>query len=188
MVVGSMKVLMHICCGPCSIYPLKVLSGEGHDLTGFFYNPNIHPYTEFKRRRDALVDFAHLSTLSLVIDESYDLESFLLGALERGENRCLFCYNQRLERAFVKAKQEGFEAVTTTLLYSKYQRHDDIAAIGELFAQVYGLPFLYRDFREGWKEGQDESRRLNMYRQSYCGCILSERDRYYKKRTGVPTE
>lgn len=182
MVIGSMNVLMHICCGPCSIYPLKVLSGQGHHLTGFFYNPNIHPYGEFKRRRDTLVDFARLSSLSLVVDESYDLETFLLGTLERGENRCLFCYNTRLERAFIKAKQEGFEAVTTTLLYSKYQRHDEIRAIGEGLAQNHGVPFLYRDFREGWKEGQEEARKLNLYRQSYCGCIFSERDRYYKKR------
>lgn len=177
-----MKVLLHICCGPCCIYPLKVLSGEGHDMTGFFYNPNIHPYREFVRRRDTLADFARMSSLSLVIDESYDLEAFLLGALDRGENRCLFCYSMRLERSFVKAQQEGFEAVTTTLLYSKYQRHDDIAVIGEQFARNYGIPFLYRDFRKGWKEGQEEARRLNLYRQSYCGCILSERDRYYKHK------
>jgi epoxyqueuosine reductase len=182
MVVASMNVLMHICCGPCSIYPLRILSGEDHRLTGFFCNPNIHPYREFKRRRDTLADFARLSSLYLVIDESYDLEAFLLGALEKGKDRCLFCYSTRLERTFIKAKQERFEAVTTTLLYSKYQRHDDIAAIGEQFAQFYGLPFLYRDFREGWTEGQEESKRLDMYRQSYCGCIFSERDRYYREQ------
>jgi hypothetical protein len=158
-----------------------MLRGEGYDPTGFFYNPNIHPYKEFKRRRDTLVDFARLSSLPLVIDESYDLEAFLLGALERGVNRCLFCYSTRLECAFMKAKDEGFEAVTTTLLYSKYQRHDEISAIGERLAQNHGIPFLYRDFREGWKEGQEQARKLDMYRQNYCGCIFSERDRFYKK-------
>jgi epoxyqueuosine reductase len=177
-----MKVLMHMCCGPCSIYPLKALLQEKHEVQGFFYNPNIHPYTEFKRRRDTVAEFTRLSLLSLDVDESYDLETFLRGALERGKDRCLFCYTMRLERAFLKAKDEGFEAITTTLLYSKYQRHDEIAAIGNGLAKTYNVAFLYRDFRAGWREGQEESKRLNMYRQNYCGCILSERDRFYKRK------
>lgn len=175
-----MKVLMHTCCGPCSIYPLKVLRQEDHEVTGFFYNPNIHPYREFQRRRDTLAEFARLALLPLHIDQSYDLEAFLLGAIERGKDRCLFCYRMRLERAFYKARDEGFEAITTTLLYSKYQRHDEIAAIGTELAQTYGVAYLYRDFRAGWGEGQEESKRLNMYRQNYCGCVFSERDRFYK--------
>jgi epoxyqueuosine reductase len=175
-----MKLLMHICCAPCSIYPLKVLRGEGHNTTGFFYNPNIHPYTEFKKRCETVIEFARTSFLPIAVDGSYDLEPFLREALQRGEDRCLFCYSMRLERAFIKAKEEGFEAVTTSLLYSKYQRHDSVAAIGEQLAGTYGITFLYRDFRAGWKEGQDEAKRLNMYRQKYCGCILSERDRFYK--------
>lgn len=178
-----MKVLLHICCGPCTIYPLKVLRQQGHEIEGFFYNPNIHPYTEFRKRLETLEGFASDSRLLLHIDKSYDLEAFLKGALERGEARCLFCYRVRLERAFNKAKQEGFEALTTTLLYSKYQRHDEIAAIGNELAYAYDVGFLYRDFRVGWKEGQDESRRLNMYRQKYCGCIFSERDRFYKRKS-----
>jgi len=136
---------------------------------------------EFKRRRDTLSLFAGESRLPLHIDESYDLETFLLKAMKCGEDRCLFCYRMRLQNAFLKAKAKGFEAVTTTLLYSKYQRHEDIAAIGRDFAEKCGLPFLYYDFRAGWKEGQEESKRLNMYRQNYCGCIFSERDRFYKK-------
>jgi epoxyqueuosine reductase len=175
-----MKVLLHICCGPCTLYPLKMLRHEGHEITGFFYNPNIHPYSEFKKRRDTLKTFAGDSPFPLEVDESYDLERFLIGALEAGKDRCLFCYRMRLERVFVNAKNEGFEAITTTLLYSKYQRHEEIAAIGMELAETHAVDFLYRDFRVGWKEGQEESIRLNMYRQNYCGCILSERDRFYK--------
>ncbi|MDD5244263.1 MAG: epoxyqueuosine reductase QueH, partial [Syntrophorhabdaceae bacterium] len=79
---------------------------------------------------------------------------------------------------FRKGIETGAGAITTTLLYSKYQRHDDIKTIGEELSNTYGIPFLYRDFRKGWKEGVEESKRINMYRQQYCGCIFSEKDRY----------
>lgn len=176
-----MKILLHICCGPCTVYPLDALREEGHDIRGFFYNPNIHPYIEFKKRVETIEAFASDRHLPLHVDKSYDLETFLKGALEQGEARCLFCYRMRLERAFHNAKEKGFEAISTTLLYSKYQRHDEIAAIGRDLANIHGIAFLYRDFRLGWKQGQDESVRLNMYRQKYCGCIFSERDRFYRK-------
>jgi predicted adenine nucleotide alpha hydrolase (AANH) superfamily ATPase len=176
-----MKVLLHICCGPCTIYPLKVLRGEGHEVTGFFYNPNIHPYTEFQRRTDALLSFSALSLLPLLIDDNYDLEAFLKAALPLGKDRCLACYRMRLERTFQKAAEIGAEAVTATLLYSKYQRHESIAAVAEEFSARYKIAFLYRDFRDGWKEGQAESRRLGLYRQNYCGCIFSEYERFAGK-------
>ena len=173
-----MKVLMHICCAPCTVYTLKSLRAEGMDVAGYFFNPNIHPLTEFNKRLATLQNFAHVSLLPLTIDKEYDLEAFLKGALECGKDRCLFCYKTRLEKAFLKAVDDKVDAVTTTLLYSKYQRHDDIKKIGEVLADTHGVRFFYRDFRTGWKEGIDESKRLNMYRQQYCGCIFSERDRY----------
>jgi epoxyqueuosine reductase len=176
-----MKVLLHICCGPCTIYPLSVLRGEGHDVTGHFYNPNIHPYSEFQRRRDTLATLAHLTHLPVIFDEADELEIFLKGALEGGKDRCLFCYRLRLERAFRQALEEKADAVTTTLLYSKYQKHGQIKAVAEELSAHFALPFLYKDFREGWKEGQGEARRLNLYRQSYCGCIFSEKERFRKQ-------
>jgi predicted adenine nucleotide alpha hydrolase (AANH) superfamily ATPase len=172
------KVLMHICCAPCSIYTLKKLREEGADVYGYFFNPNIHPFTEFKKRLAALQDYAEISALPLVIDRTYDLNTFLRGALDLGKNRCLFCYRMRLEKTFIKGAEDKVDAVTTTLLYSKYQRHEDIRKIGEELSVVYDIPFLYRDFREGWKEGVEESKSLNMYRQKYCGCIFSEGERY----------
>ncbi len=173
-----MDVLLHICCGPCTIYPLDVLRGEGHRVQGYFYNPNIHPYTEFARRRETLATFAGTRMLPLEIDDGYDLEEFLQGVLGTGKDRCLFCYRMRLDRVFRRARELAVEAVTTTLLYSRYQRHADIAAIGRELAERYAIPFLYRDFREGWKEGVAASKQLNMYRQGYCGCIFSEQERY----------
>jgi hypothetical protein len=116
--------------------------------------------------------------LPLVIDDGYDLEAFFRAALPLGKDRCLACYRMRLDRAFRKAVETKSEAVTTTLLYSRYQRHEAIAAIGEELSGDYGKPFLYRDFRAGWKAGQDESRRLGLYRQNYCGCIFSEHERF----------
>jgi hypothetical protein len=148
------------------------------DVAGYFFNSNIHPLTEFNKRLAALENFAQLSLLPLSIDKEYDLEAFLKGALEHGKDRCLFCYRIRLEKVFRKAVDDKVDAVTTTLLYSKYQRHDHIKAIGEELADTHRVRFLYRDFRAGWKQGIEESKRLNMYRQQYCGCIFSERDRY----------
>jgi len=147
---------------------------------GYFYNPNIHPYTEFLKRLQTLDNYAKISLLPLTADDSYELERFLTGAIEYGKDRCLFCYRMRLEAAFRKGKESGTDAVTTTLLYSKYQRHEDIKAIGEELSDKYGLEFLYRDYRAGWKEGVEESKRLNMYRQNYCGCIFSEKERLRK--------
>jgi predicted adenine nucleotide alpha hydrolase (AANH) superfamily ATPase len=178
------KVLLHVCCAPCSIYPLRQLRAEGVEVTGYFYNPNIHPYTEFLKRLQTLENYAKISLLPLIVDDSYELERFLKGAIEYGKDRCLFCYRMRLEKTFQKAEETGAEAVTTTLLYSKYQRHEDIKAIGEELSGQYGIAFLYRDYRIGWKEGVEESKRLNMYRQNYCGCIFSEKERFKKEKQG----
>lgn len=116
-----------------------------------------------------------------MIDDVDDLSLFLAGALEGGKERCLFCYRIRLKKTFQKAREEGFDTVSTTLLYSKYQRHSEIGRIGTELSEWYGMPFLYRDFREGWQEGITESKKLNLYRQPYCGCIFSEKERYRKQ-------
>ena len=176
-----MKVLHHTCCGPCTIYPLSVLRKQGHDVSGYFFNPNIHPYSEFMKRRDTLANFAKTASLPLVVDDRYDLDSFLKGVLDYGRDRCLFCYRTRLAQVFTQACERRVDAVTTTLLYSKYQRHADIAAIASELSEEYDMPFLYEDFRVGWAEGVVESKRLEMYRQKYCGCVFSELERCRSK-------
>jgi len=173
-----LKVLLHICCAPCTIYSLKTLRDEGMDVTGYFYNPNIHPYSEFLKRLLTLENYARLSLMPLIVDKGYNLTSFLKGAIEYGKDRCIFCYKIRLERTFIKALDEKFDAVSTTLLYSKYQRHEEIKNIGSQLSDIYAIPFIYKDFRIGWKEGIEASKKLNMYRQNYCGCIFSEYERY----------
>ncbi len=176
-----MKLLLHMCCGPCAVYPHQVLSRE-HEITGLFYNPNIHPYTEYKKRLDTARDFADNSGYKLITIDEYNLDEFLRNAAFREGQRCIMCYAERLERAASVAKSGCFDAFTTTLLVSPFQKHDLIRRIGEEAGKKYGVEFLYKDFRGGFKEGVEKSRELGLYRQPYCGCIYSERDRYMPGR------
>jgi epoxyqueuosine reductase len=179
-----MKLLLHICCAPCTVYPLKALAADGMAVHGYFYNPNIQPYQEFQKRLGSLEDFAGSSDLPLIIDRRYELEEFLRRMAFREAQRCRFCYYDRLLSAAHIGRRGKFTAFTSTLLYSKYQQHELIREIGEQVAREVGIPFFYQDFRPGWQEGIEESKRLQLYRQSYCGCIYSERDRYYRRGTG----
>ncbi len=175
-----MKILLHTCCAPCLLFPFALLRQQGHDLTIFFYNPNIHPFREFQKRRNVLRGFASDNNISLIEESSYGLVEFLKNTDYQKKERCPKCYSMRLERSACAAKTGGFDAFSTTLLYSKYQQHDLIAQQGNLLAGEKGIPFLYHDFRKGWKEGVEASIELNLYRQSYCGCIFSEQERYDK--------
>lgn len=112
-------------------------------------------------------------------EDAYPLAEFLRQVAFREEDRCRHCYRLRLARTAEIAKKGRFDAFTTTLLYSRFQKHDLIRSIGDTVAGMQGIPFLYRDFREGWSEGVRISKELGMYRQQYCGCIYSEKDRCY---------
>ena len=180
----TVKLLLHICCAPCTIYPLRVLRGEGNEVCGLFYNPNIHPYLEYKRRLDTLISYADQQGLETILEKDYPLDLFLRQVVFREEERCRHCYLIRLSQAARIAKRERFEAFTTTLLYSRYQKHDLIRKVAQQAAELEGIPFLYRDFREGWSEGVRISKESGMYRQPYCGCIYSERERYFPRSGG----
>jgi predicted adenine nucleotide alpha hydrolase (AANH) superfamily ATPase len=173
-----MKIFLHICCAPCALYPYYRLKEEGFDATGFFYNPNIHPYQEYRKRLETVKEFSTRVGFDVVYRDSYDLDHFFLRVAGKGHFRCEQCYRVRLEAAGAAAKENGATAFTTSLLYSKYQQHDLIAEIGKETATEYGIEFYYEDFRRGWKEGITESKAMGLYRQQYCGCIYSERDRY----------
>ena len=175
-----MKVLMHVCCGPCSIYPVKTLREDGAEVMGFFYKHNIHPYTECMKRLETLRDYAGRIDLRVIYQEGYDLEGFIQNVVYREEDRCRHCYHDRLKTTALLAKRGKFDFFSSTLLYSKFQKQELIRSIGESIGKSVGVPFLYRDFREGWKEGVETSKKLEMYRQQYCGCIYSEKERYYK--------
>jgi predicted adenine nucleotide alpha hydrolase (AANH) superfamily ATPase len=173
-----MKVLLHTCCGPCSIYPVQTLRSDGLTVMGFFYRHNIHPFTECLKRQQTLEQYAASISLKVLYQEGYDLEGFLRNVVYRERHRCQYCYHDRLQSTARMAKHGRFDAFSTTLLYSKFQKHESIRSIGESVAQAVGVPFLYRDFRPGWKDGVEESKRLGMYRQHYCGCIYSEKERF----------
>jgi predicted adenine nucleotide alpha hydrolase (AANH) superfamily ATPase len=172
------KILLHTCCGPCTIFPLGVLRQEGHEVMGYFYRHNIHPYTECLRRQETLEAYAGREGLRVIIQKGYDLEGFIRSVAFREKERCRYCYHDRLRSAALVARKGKFEAFTSTLLYSRFQKHEMIRSVGASIAQETGVPFLYRDFRVGWREGIAASKEMGMYRQSYCGCIYSEKERY----------
>ena len=177
-----MNILVHICCAPCFTYPHKILRDEGHEVTGYFYNPNIHPYQEYKSRLNSLERYAELNSARIIYNTEYDIENYLRGALS-AEDRCRYCYVTRLTEAAKKASAIGFDAFTTTLLISPYQKHDVLSEEGRNVADEYGIEFYYRDFREGYRESREISRSLELYMQKYCGCIFSEKERYFPKKT-----
>jgi predicted adenine nucleotide alpha hydrolase (AANH) superfamily ATPase len=176
-----MKVLLHICCANCAIYPVKTIREKGLDVMGFFYRHNIHPYTECLRRQEALQSYADRINLKMIYQEGYDLEGFIQNVVFREAERCNYCYHDRLRSTALLAKRGKFDYFSTTLLYSKHQKHDLIRAMGESIGKSTGIEFLYQDFREGWKEGIACSKQMGLYRQQYCGCIYSEKERYFKE-------
>jgi predicted adenine nucleotide alpha hydrolase (AANH) superfamily ATPase len=173
-------VLLHICCGPCSIYPVSILRNHGYEVTGHFYNPNIHPYKEFRKRLTTFEEFASKSNIPLIVDKKYGLTDFLQKVVFSENKRCALCYDDRLKTVAKTAADKGFDSFSTTLLYSRYQNHKSIVDIAEKYADLYGVSFTYHDFRAGWQEGIDKSIEAGMYRQPYCGCIYSEQERYDK--------
>ena len=150
-------------------------------MRGFFFNPNIHPYTEFQKRLETLTGYAAQVDLDLIVRDDYPLEEWLRAAAFRESERCFHCYHLRLSAAARTAKKSGYEAFSTTLLYSRQQKHELIREIAEAAAREAGVEFLYRDFRQGWRQGIEGSKKAGLYRQQYCGCIYSERDRFAPK-------
>lgn len=175
------KVLLHSCCAPCSVYCIDTLRAEGIEPTSLWFNPNIHPYQEYKARRDTLLSYGESIGVTVNVLEDYGLREFVRAVVEDIDHRCAHCYTIRLGTAAKYASEHGFEAFTSSLLISPYQNHDLLKAVGEQMGKQYGVTFLYRDFRPGFREGQAKARELGLYMQKYCGCIFSEEDRYAKQ-------
>lgn len=174
-----MKLLMHTCCAPCSVYCIESLRNEGIEPVLYWYNPNIHPYTEYKARRDSLKVYAQAINVQAIFEEEYGLKKFCKNVIEDLENRCLnYCYKVRLEQTVKYAKENGYDSFTTTLFVSPYQQHENLKEICEELAKKYDINFVYRDFRIGFRDGQAKARELGLYMQKYCGCIFSEEYRY----------
>lgn len=243
-----MRVLVHICCGPCSITVLQRLQDAGHEPVGLFFNPNIHPLAEYLRRREGAIQAAEKLTVPLILADTLpeaeqswaapgsteiispqtedsalfpgrnlansgsgpgvpatalhafapsgsgtgdpfhtalpdlppavDPIPWLRAVSGREDRRCLFCWSMRLRKTAQLAAARGFEAITTSLLYSRYQDHERIRRMGEALAASRSLSFIYQDFRTSWQDGIRISKEWGIYRQQYCGCMFSEYDRY----------
>ena len=183
-----MKLLMHTCCAPCSVYCIDELRGEGIEPTVYWFNPNIHPYMEYKARRDCLKEYTKSINVNAIFEENYGLEEFCKNAIKDLSSRCKnYCYPVRLEQTAKYAKENGYEAFTTTLLVSPYQNHEALIEVANMMAKKYDIEFLYRDFRIGFREGQNKARELGLYIQKYCGCIFSEEMRYNNHNTTKPS-
>ncbi len=181
-----MKTLLHICCAPCASRCIESLRQEGIDVTGYWYNPNIHPFTEYRARRNCLREYAAEIGLPLMEQDEYALRPFVRAVAGDIENRCVKCYELRLSAAAKTAKEQGFDSFTSSLFISPYQNHELMKAVAEKAAEEYGVAFLYRDFRELFRPGQDFAREHGFYMQKYCGCVFSEEERYLKRNKIIP--
>ena len=177
-----MKLLLHICCAPCSVACIESLRAEGIDVYGLWYNPNIHPFSEYKARKNTLRAYAESISLKLFCEGDYGLRQFICEtpSIEFGR-RCEYCYNIRTDFAAQFAAENGFDAFSTTLLISPYQNHELLKRSAEKSAEKFKTEFLYRDFRPLFRDGQQKARDLGLYMQKYCGCIFSEEERYRKR-------
>lgn len=197
-----MNILLHICCGNCATYPVRLIKRENHDLTGYWFNPNIQPFKEYRSRFDSVRDLSARWRFDLLGDEEYSPGEYFrmfnikeygdsdgeirdTGGLKRPEkpDRCRRCYELRLEKTGREASARGFEAFTTTLLISPYQDYDQILATGNEVAGRYDLIFFQKDFRPYFRDAGKLGREIGLYRQKYCGCVFSREERANKQRT-----
>ncbi|MCD8381485.1 MAG: epoxyqueuosine reductase QueH [Clostridiales bacterium] len=181
-----MKTLLHCCCAPCANMCIDTLREEGREVVGFWYNPNIHPVTEYRARRNTLEAYAKTIDLPLVTINDYALRPFVRAVAEDIENRCVKCYEMRLYRAAEYAAENGYDSFTSSLFISPYQKHDLLRQVAQAAGETYHVEFLYRDFRPLFRQGQDRARELGFYMQKYCGCIFSEEERYIKPKKRIP--
>lgn len=180
---GKKKLLLHSCCGPCSSYVISYLTNY-FDITILYYNPNIYPYDEYLKRKQEqikLINEIDCSNNLDIMDCDYDndlYEKCIIGLEnepERG-NRCMVCYNLRMEKTAKMAKEFNYDYFCTTLSVSPYKNSEWINKIGEKLQNKYNINWLYSDFKkkDGYKQSILLSKKYNLYRQDYCGCIYSK--------------
>ncbi len=184
-----MKILLHMCCSTCSLYPVKLLLAEDHRVTGFWYNPNVHPRKEYNARRDSLKKLAGDGKLDVLYQEEYAPEDYFeifnmsepAGSgdvsIPPAPARCASCYQLRLEKTARQAQEHDYDAFSTTLLISPYQDFGQIVSTGKALAEQYNVLFHVNDYRPHFRDAQVLSKELGLYRQKYCGCIFSKEER-----------
>ena len=181
-----MKTLLHTCCAPCANQCIEVLRTDGFDVTAYWYNPNIHPFTEYRSRRNCLREYCQTIDLPLIERNDYGLRPFVREVAPDIAGRCIKCYEMRLFETARAAAENGFDSFTSSLFISPYQKHELMREVAERAAFEYGVKFEYRHFRPYFKPGQEKARELGMYIQKYCGCVFSEEERYLKAKKIIP--
>jgi epoxyqueuosine reductase len=170
-----LNVLLHTCCAPCAIFPVEEAKKRGFSLAGFFYNPNIHPPSEYTRRKKEAEKYFKSERLKL-FSTVYDIAVFFKHV--NGSKQCGNCWKTRIEKTADFAKKNKFDAFSTALLGSPYQDHGTIKKLCEELSAEKGIGFYYRDFREGFKDAHRKAREAGIYCQNYCGCVFSIVERY----------
>lgn len=178
-------LLLHSCCGPCSSYVITYLK-DYFDITILYYNPNIEPYDEYLKRKEEEIrfikDYPNINKLD-IMDCDYDNQKFHdiakgLETAKEGGARCHKCYYLRLEKTALLAKENGYDYFGTTLTVSPYKNSEVLNKIGSELENKLNINFLYSDFKkkEGYKKSIELSKKYNLYRQNYCGCIYSKKE------------
>jgi len=179
------KVLIHVCCAHCAAYTAEYWRQQGYETAGFWYNPNIHPYTEHQQRLESMKLLAKEINLPLIISPDYDIIEYFRRVAGKETERCRQCFELRLNKTAAAALENGCDAFTTTLLISPHQKHDLIKEAGEMVAGEKGLVFLYADLRKRYSDSRHITKPMDLYRQQYCGCVYSEWERYNQEKTKV---
>ena len=169
------KLLLHICCAPCSASAVKMLK-DRFDMSFYWYNPNIYEEDEYLKRKQAAVEYARQLGIDFYEEQEYkyDYEEWLTEGFER----CEFCYKVRLSKAASFASRNSFDCFSTSLLSSPYQKHELVKKTGMEEAALNKTDFLYEDFRPFFYEGKNALRNSGYYIQKYCGCARSYKERF----------
>ena len=180
------ELLLHACCGPCSTVALPAWQAEGLATTLLFYNPNIQPSCEHVLRLASLEEFARLAGVALHVHGGGAADWVEAQGRAAGQERCEACLGLRLRETARMAAERGITRFATTLTVSPYQRHDLIRRTGEAAATAHGVEFLYADLRGQFARSGQESRRLGLYRQRYCGCVPSKWEAWAMQMSRLP--
>ncbi len=178
------SVLVHTCCAHCSAYTVAYWRTLGYSVTGFWYNPNIHPFTEHNLRLEAVKKLSETMDFPLKVEEGYDFREYFRMVAWREDSRCAPCFELRLGKTSRKARELGIGSFTSSLLISPHQNHELARNTGVKAAAENGVGFLYADLRKRYSDSRHITKPMELYRQQYCGCIYSEFERYSATEQG----
>lgn len=172
--VDFMRMLLHICCAPCSVAIVeKFLAEQKVEIEGLYFNPNIHPKEEFDKRKDSVLAMSEDYGVPVTINELNQLDYWRDTLEPYKSQRCSYCYGVRMDETARYAAKNGYDVFTTSLLISPYQDHELIISMGEKAASRHGVRFYYEDFRPLYRKGRERARGKHWYMQKYCGCYYS---------------